>query len=173
LIAFKVGHFALDPHSQHSSRREKILEASFIGGLLSELWRREMYDVEILRSDVDAAGYDLVLSTPNGDRHIQLKSCLYGGKVASWPINGKLVDKASGCVIVIIVDRSDLSAKGYLWFGNVLGAKCQNVREGKRTTHTKGDSTGKKSARLDSFRLTKAKFTKVDSFSGLANLLLS
>jgi hypothetical protein len=114
-----------------------------------------------------------VLSTPSGDRHIQLKSCLFDGKAASWPINGKLVDKPSGCVIVIIVDRSDLSAKGYLWFGNALGAKCQNVREGMRTTHTKGDSTGKKSARLDSFRLTKAKFTKVDSFSGLANLLLS
>lgn len=163
----------MDPHSQHSSRREKILEASFIGGLLSELWQREMYDAEILRSDVDAAGYDLVLSTPNGDRHIQLKSCLFGGKAATWPINGKLVDKPSGCVIVIIVDRSDLSVKGYLWFGNRLGEKCEVVRAGRRSTHTKGDSKGKKSARLDSFRLTKAKFTKVDSFSGLADLLLS
>jgi hypothetical protein len=26
--------------------------------LLSELWRREIYDVEVLTSDVDAAGYD-------------------------------------------------------------------------------------------------------------------
>jgi hypothetical protein len=162
----------VDPHSQHSSRREKILEAVFIGALLSELWRRNIFDVEVLRSDVDAAGYDLVLSSQFGDRHIQLKACIVGGKATYWPINGKLSDKPSGCVIVLVVDQSNLSIQEFLWFGARLGEPCSDIRSRPQSKHTKGDSTGLKSVRQDSFRLSKSSFVKIKSMIELANLLL-
>lgn len=47
-------------HSLHSTLRERIVEHVFIGDALRRLWQREVRDVEILRSEFDAGGYDLV-----------------------------------------------------------------------------------------------------------------
>ncbi len=51
-----------DAHSRYSKLRESIVEHTFVGELLSCLWRMKIYDVEVLRSEVDSAGYDLVIA---------------------------------------------------------------------------------------------------------------
>lgn len=158
---------ASEAHFLHSSRREKILENIFIGEVLRELWRRKIYDAELLQSDIDAAGYDLVLSLDSGIRHIQLKAAT---KPKSWAVNGKIVDKPSGCVIVILV-ADNLSIEGFLWFGNELGKPCDNIRELTSAKHSKGDATGKKAERKDTYKMGVSKFTKLNSFEAVVNAL--
>ena len=44
-----------------SSYREQLIEHQFVGALLQHLWIRGVHQVDVLRSEVDAAGYDLVM----------------------------------------------------------------------------------------------------------------
>ena len=161
-----------DPHSDHSSRREKILENLFIGEVLKELWQRGIYEAELLHGDIDAAGYDLVLETQFGVRHIQLKAVTVCGKTKSWPVNGKIVDKPSGCVIVIRVNRDTLDIDSFYWFGESIGSPCRDLRKGKVAKRSTSNSLGVKPERADSFVLTKSKLESVDSFSNIVNLLI-
>ncbi len=45
----------------HSTLRERIVEHAFVGDALRLLWRSGVVDVEVLRSEFDAHGYDLLL----------------------------------------------------------------------------------------------------------------
>ena len=49
-------------HNVHSTLREQIVEHVFMGDALRRLWQLGMTDVEVLRSEFDAGGYDLVMS---------------------------------------------------------------------------------------------------------------
>jgi len=49
-------------HSEHSTLRELIVEHLFIGEGLRKFWRCGITDVEVARSEIDAFGYDLVMS---------------------------------------------------------------------------------------------------------------
>src|SRR5579862_3621039 len=51
-----------DQDSRNSTLRERIVEHVFVGDALRRLWRLGITDVEVLRSEFDARGYDLVLS---------------------------------------------------------------------------------------------------------------
>lgn len=48
-------------HSLRSTLRERIVEHVFVGEALRNLWRRGIADVEVLRSEFDAHGYDLIM----------------------------------------------------------------------------------------------------------------
>lgn len=65
---------AYDPSADHSSLRESILEHTFLGALGRELWARGRYSVEVLRAEVDRAGYDVVITVDDQTRYIQLKA---------------------------------------------------------------------------------------------------
>ena len=57
-------------HSIHSTLRERIVEHVFIGDALRRLWQLGVSDVEVLRSEFDTGGYDLVMSYRKVVRHI-------------------------------------------------------------------------------------------------------
>jgi len=76
-------------HSTHSVLREIILEHLFVGRLLQRLWQAGIYDAEILHSEFDAGGYDLVLNHGQITRHIQLKALISGGKRRHFDIHTK------------------------------------------------------------------------------------
>jgi hypothetical protein len=48
-------------HSEDSSLREQALGHIFLGQLLAAMWRSGRRDIEVLKSEVDRGGYDLVL----------------------------------------------------------------------------------------------------------------
>ncbi len=53
-------------HYLNSTLRERIVEHVFVGETLRTLWQLGVTDVEVLRSEFDAGGYDLVMSyTPS------------------------------------------------------------------------------------------------------------
>ncbi len=62
----------MQSHFLHSSFREKTLEHVFIGDCLRRLWAKRVWEAEVLKAEVDAAGYDLVMKVSGVLRHIQL-----------------------------------------------------------------------------------------------------
>jgi hypothetical protein len=51
-----------DRHFTRSTLRERIVEHVFVGDVLRTLWRRGVTDLEILRPEFDAHGYDAIMS---------------------------------------------------------------------------------------------------------------
>ena len=149
-------------HSHHSTLRERIVEHVFIGEILRALWRRELTDVEVLRSEFDAHGYDLVMVRGQIVRHVQLKTIIEGGKAADVKISLKLANQPSGCVIWIVIDK-DLQLKSYLWFGGLPGAPLPDIRDLKVAKHTKGDASGIKAERLQHRIVKRNRFEKLES----------
>ena len=50
-----------DRHCTHSILRERIVAHVFVGDVLRTLWRLGVTEVEILRPEFDAHGYDVVM----------------------------------------------------------------------------------------------------------------
>jgi hypothetical protein len=91
--------------SHHSTLRERIVEHLFVGEALRSLWRLGVYDVEVLRCEFDAHGYDLVMARGRVIRHIQMKT----GKTErpgaiSLPL--ALAATPSGCALWIHVTNA-------------------------------------------------------------------
>jgi hypothetical protein len=53
-------------------------------------------DIEVLKSEVDRAGYDIVLEANGVIRHVQLESSFIGSKVREVSVNTKLLGEARG-----------------------------------------------------------------------------
>src|SRR4051794_4856968 len=103
-------------HTHNSILRERIVEHVFVGEMLRRLWQLGSTDVEVLRSEFDPGGSDLVVASKKIVRHIQFKSSLATSSTTEQSISLKLSEKTSGCVIWVIV-HADLSFSHFLWFG--------------------------------------------------------
>jgi hypothetical protein len=80
-------------HYLHSTLRERIVEHVFVGDALRWLWQHRVTDVEVLRSEFDAGGYDLVMSYRKIVRHIQFKTTMVNGKAARIKASLKLISR--------------------------------------------------------------------------------
>ncbi|KAA0675827.1 hypothetical protein [Roseomonas genomospecies 6] len=153
-------------HSLHSTLRERIVEHVFIGDALRRLWQREVRDVEILRSEFDAGGYDLVMSRGRIVRHIQFKTTLLGGRTTSIKISLKLMEKPSGCVVWIIV-APDLTLNSFLWLGGQPGEPLPDIGGLKVVRHTKGNSAGMKAERSNHRIVPRRRFDLLPSLDAV------
>lgn len=143
-------------HSVHSSLRASILEHVFLGELLSALWAKRIRRIEVLRSEVDAAGYDLVVACNGVTRWIQLKSSYRGSKTARVTVNTAIADKPGGCIIWIMFDPASLKLGPFLWLGGSLESRISDL--GNRIgRHTRG-GRGRKNPRLATRVVAKAQF---------------
>lgn len=121
-------------HHENSSLRESIIEHLFVGEALRLLWRRGIVDAEILRSEFDAFGYDLVISRGSIVRHVQLKS---GRDLSYVTASLYLSSKPSGCIVFIEID-DELALKAFRFFGGLPGEPLPDMSEFKvaiRPTH--------------------------------------
>lgn len=158
-------------HSVRSSYREMLLEHLFLGEVLRSLWKAGVYDVEVLKPQVDDAGYDLVIECNGVARHVQLKSTHHRSRVARVNINVALAVKQSGCVIWIVFDESTLSLGPFRWFGGEPGSPLPSLRGLKVAKHTKGDSTGKKAKRPNIRVLPKGRFEELSTIGEVVGRL--
>ncbi|MGA2652975.1 MAG: hypothetical protein ABSF28_20845 [Terracidiphilus sp.] len=149
-------------HYLHSTLRERIVEHVFVGDALRWLWQRGVTDVEVLRSEFDAGGYDLVMSYQKIVRHIQFKTTMVNGKAAGIKASLKLMDKPSGCIIWIFVTK-DLDLHSYRWFGGPPGDRLPDIRNMKVAKHTKANAKGKKADRLDHRIVARGHFESLGS----------
>lgn len=157
-------------HFLESGLREKVIEHLFVGDLLRCFWLQGIRDIEVLRTDVDRAGYDLVLEVKGVMRHVQLKASYRGAKTAKVGINAYLARKPSGCVIWIWFDPDSMELGPFLWFGGAPGEPLPPLgdRVGK---HTRGDSSGDKASRPNIRLIRKGEFSSLSTMGDVAGAL--
>lgn len=151
--------------------REIILEHRFIADLLAYLWNRNIFDVEVLRSEFDAGGYDLIVSFKDITRHVQLKSTRMAGRSAHVSVGTKLAERPSGCVICFEIDDT-LGVNGYLWFGAAPRLPLPPMDEFAVTRHTKANAKGIKAERPAHRRVPLRRFTRIGRIDDLVAALL-
>ena len=161
----------MQSHSSFSSFREKTLEHIFVGECLKALWVQDVFDAEVLRADVDGAGYDIVMEARGFLRHVQLKSSFVGAKTASVNINRKLGEKPSGCVVWMWFDRDSLALSPYRWFGNIAGEPLPDLTGFPSGRHAKGDATGFKAERAGTAVVRKSQFEILDNIEDVVTRL--
>lgn len=160
-----------DDHSINSSVREKTLEHVFVGDCLRWLWNKGIRDSEVLRADVDTAGYDIVMDIGGVMRHIQLKASFNGSKTPRQKINTKLGAKHSGCVVWMGFDPKTIKLGPFYWFGGAPGEPLPDITNFKKAKHEKGNAQGVKAERQNSYVVNKGKFEKLETLDELMQKL--
>jgi hypothetical protein len=117
-------HDVTSPH--RSSSREKVLAYRFLAERTAELYRRDLA-FNVLRSDVDTLGDDLVIEADGIVRHIQLKATYRGGKSTRVTTNFRLATRPSGCLVWMIYNPVTLGITTFRWFGGRPGAPLPDL----------------------------------------------
>jgi hypothetical protein len=164
-------------HSAHSSLRESIIEHLFVGEILKQLWREHITQVEVLKPQVDDAGYDIVIecrrnlkSATSVLRHIQLKSSFLGSKTANVSLGEKLTQKPNWCLIWVFFNQDTLELGPFFWFS----CPVQNpldITEFNITKHSKGDANGHKAERPGHRDIPKGRFVELKSIGDVIDNL--
>ena len=158
-------------HFLNSQFREKIIEYVFIGDCLRSLWAKGFHDAEILRADVDAGGYDLVMEVAGILRHVQLKSSFNGAKTNTQKINARLGEKPSGCVVWMGFHPETIKLGPFLWFGNGPGEPLPDITGLRKGKHSKGNSEGVKAERRNTFVLNRGDFETLETLDDVLHRL--
>lgn len=159
-------------HSSDSSLREQALGHIFLGQLLAYMWRSGARDIEVLKSEVDRGGYDLVLEANGIIRHVQLKSSFRGSTVRQVDVSTKLLRKPGGCILWIEFDSESLAIERFYWFGGRAGAALPEL--GQRVSrHSKGNSEGAKNERPIHRVLTRGRFEALADIRDVVERLFS
>jgi len=159
-----------ESYALHSSGREKVLEHVFIAELLRTLWMWGIYDAEVLRSEVDASGYDLAIECRGVMRHIQLKSSASTAKTARVNIHTALAAKPSGCVIWMKFDPVTLTLGPFFWLGGAPSEPLPPLGD-KVARHAKGDGAGHKTLRPRIRVVARQSFVSLETIGAVAQAL--
>jgi hypothetical protein len=163
-----------DRRSHHSSFYEQLVEHVFVSELLQELWFRHELAAEVLRSEIDASGYDLALECNGILRHVQLKTSGVGAKASYQKVNVALASKPCGCVIWLIRHEDPEHARirlSYLFFGASPGQCLPDISGFKIAKHSRANAQGFKAERPAIRQVPKSQFRAVSSTSELVELL--
>ena len=128
-----------------SSFIARLVEHVFISEVLQQVWYSHRKTIEVLRSEVDSSGYDLVFECNNVLRHIQLKTSKEDAKTARQKVSLALEGKPSGCVVWIIRTEDKESQRmklSYLFFGDVAKKPLPSLKDFPIAKHSKGNAQG-------------------------------
>jgi hypothetical protein len=140
-----VAKIEASAHSSDSNLREQALGHLFLGKLLTFMWQSGARDIEVLKSEVDRGGYDVVLEANGIIRHVQLKSSFRGSKVREVDVSTKLLRKPGGCVLWLEFDCESLAIERFYWFGGKAGTALPDL--GLRVSrHSKETATAKRTS---------------------------
>ena len=157
-------------HSANSVLREKLIEHVFVGDLFRCQWRRGARDMEILRPEVDRAGYDIVLEANGVVRHLQLKASFRQARTAQVGIHVDLAAKPSGCVLWILFDEASLDLGPFRWFGGPPNAPLPPLGD-RVGRHTKANADGHKAERPNIRIVRKGQFELLQTIEDVAGRL--
>lgn len=153
---------------------EQLVEHAFISEILQALYYGRGQVVEVLRSEVDSDGYDLILECHGVMRHVQLKTSRPDARAPGQKVHLKLGEKPSGCVVWVVRHECVESRRvrlSYRYFGGRPGKPLPSLAEFKVAKHNKGDATGKKKERPAIRVIPKSRFQTVETTTELVELL--
>lgn len=150
---------------EHSVLREKVLEHAFLTELSKVLLLDLRTPFEVLRSEFDGFGYDVVIEAKGIMRHVQLKATRVGGKRAHVDVGLSLARKPGGCVIWFMVEERTLAIGPFYWLGGGPGEQMPPLGD-RIARHTRGD--GERAALR---QVSKGKFERLDTIKELATAM--
>ncbi len=166
------------PSSEDTFRKssffEQLAEHVFISEILQESYYGSGMTVEILRSEIDASGYDLVLERNGVTRHVQLKTSRTQSLAAVQKVHTALAVKPSGCVVWIIREECPVARRmrlSYRFFGGAPGEPLPSLEGFKVAKHTKGNSAGVKMERPAIRVVPKSRFRAIGTTEELVEVL--
>ena len=124
-----------------SRYRESLLEHIFISDIVQAAWLKGKLIV-VSKAEIDAWGYDIVLSCNGITRHIQMKSQT---RSKSVNVNGKLAQTPGSCVVKAIPSvengKQRLKLHYHLFgFGPFTPLDFSGFKNAKLTRHVKGEN---------------------------------
>ena len=152
-----------------SVAREKLLEHRLLSDLAVLMLQRGS-PLEVLRSEYDSRGYDVVLEASGLLRHLQLKASRQGGKRRHVTISVHLRAKPSGCVVWMFYDPVSLAITELRWFGALPGESLPDLGSAV-ARYTKGTSEGVKNLRPALRNVGVGKFELLEGVHDLADRL--
>ena len=159
----------------YSNFYEQLVEHVFVSEILQEAWFSFREIIEVLHSEIDNSGYDLVLECRGISRHVQLKTSDSKSKTTYQKVNIALANKPCGCVIWLVREDEDNNNRiklRYKFFGgNPPGNAMPSLESFKVGKHTKGDASGIKKERHSIRLVPKTKFIDVPTCKQLLHLL--
>lgn len=157
----------------NSSHREQLVEYAVLSELLQDGWLRRGQRMDVLRADVDAAGYDVVLQCQRVMRHIQLKSTVAGGKTKKQKVHTALAEHASGCVVWVVLEPGEgfRARLKYLVLGGAPGTALLGLDGYPVATHERGNAQGVKAERPFIRVVPRKAFTRLASTAALSDWL--
>lgn len=164
---------ALRDHTR-SSYREQLVEYLFLSELLLDGWLRRRQQVDVLRADVDGAGYDLVAECQGVMRHVQLKSSVTGGRASAQNVNLGLAAQPSGCVVWLVIEPGDanrLVRLSYRVLGGGPGAPLIGLEAHRIGRHAKANAQGYKAERPRIRTVPRSEFREIGSIADLSDWL--
>lgn len=153
---------------------EQLVEHVFISEVLQEVWYSFGKTAEVLRSEVDASGYDVVFECNGILRHIQLKTSKVDAKASGQKVNIALADKPSGCVVWIVRHEDHDTRRmrlNYLFFGGEAGQRIPSLDGLKVAKHSKGNAKGFKAERKAIRVVPKSRFKSIAGMRALVETL--
>jgi hypothetical protein len=89
-----------------------------IADLCSELWKRNCHvSLQVFNSEVDNAGFDLVLKLGESIRYVQIKQTHDQKKLSHCSTRVPFSKLNGSCVVLISYKREDLTISGYKFYG--------------------------------------------------------
>ncbi|WP_435018575.1 hypothetical protein TA3x_000554 [Tundrisphaera sp. TA3] len=156
-----------------SSFIESLVEHVFISEVLQEVFYAFGETVEVLRSEVDASGYDVVFECNGVMRHVQLKTSKPEAQSKGQNVNLALSGKPGGCVVWVVRDEDRATRRirlSYLFFGGEAGHPLPPIVDLKVAKHAKA-TKGVKLERPRIRVIPKGRFRRVSTTRELVGLL--
>lgn len=153
---------------------EQLIEHAFVSEILQEVYYGYGQVVEVLRSELDASGYDLVLECNGTMRHVQLKTSRPDGRTAVQKVHLKLAEKPGGCVVWIMRHEDPETRRmrlSYRYFGGEPSERLPSLDQFKLAKHSKGDAFGEKKERPAIRVIPKSSFRVIETTSELVGVL--
>jgi hypothetical protein len=157
-----------------SSFFEQLVEHAFVSEVLQEVYYGRGQVVEVLRSEVDSYGYDLILECNGVMRHVQLKTSRPDGRASGQKVHTKLGEKPGGCVVWVIRHECPETRRvrlSYRFFGGVAGEPLPDLSGFKVAKHNKGNASGVKKERPAIRVIPKSRFRLIDTTAELVSVL--
>lgn len=161
--------------AERSSYVENILIHRLVSSLAGELWHRDPnVPLHIFNSEVDDAGFDLVLAYGDKLRYIQVKQVHSKGGASKFSVRLEFTRLPGSCVVVVVHSESDLAVEHYLFFGGAANKPMPNVANEKASVSpSKRGEDGQKKVRLHYRDIPRKKFTGPLNTGELINVLFS
>lgn len=156
-----------------ASHREQLVEYVFLSELLQDAWLRRKERLDILRADVDGAGYDLVVECEGVQRHIQMKSSVVGGAARSQKVHSALATQRSGCVVWVVLEAGATQRlkMSFLVLGGGPDESLPELDAHPVARHTKGNAEGFKSLRAAIREVPRSAFEPLPDMTALSDWL--